>query len=350
LHFFHATDTKTGQTIWSSDSAEVVSHENGHAILDGLRPSYLGSFTPDAGAFHESFGDVMAIMVGLQDDNVVRKVVEQTGGDLSKSNVVANLGEQIGVAMNDNAGSNVTGGDYTRTALNSFTWQDPSTLPDRGGPTELGSEVHSFSRLWTGAVYDVLRGIVDENRAKGMQPFDALRAGGNELLKLYANLFKTAPQGSFTYRDMAKALVAADQQFDNGQHAALITKVFTDRKILEPGDTTNLTLPVQPAFKPLDKAVRKVEIPLNGSQFGQFDGAVVEEPVDADGSLSKDVQVQDPVRANMAKLIAAGRIKMTTPGQQLKRADYFDANGHPYVGVVTWQQGRMTIEPTRIAE
>ncbi|MHB2021452.1 MAG: hypothetical protein ACYCW6_31360, partial [Candidatus Xenobia bacterium] len=198
LHFFHDTDKVSGQTVYSADSGEVVSHETGHAMLDGLRPAYMESWSPDPAAFHESFGDVMALMVALQDDRVLDRVVQQTGGDLSKPNIAANLGEQLGVAINDNAGKNVTGGNYTRTAINDFTWQDPSTLPDKGDATHLGSEAHSFSRLWTGAIYKVLTGMVNENLKAGQAPKDAIKNADTELLKLYANLFKTAPEGDFT--------------------------------------------------------------------------------------------------------------------------------------------------------
>ncbi|HEY4000044.1 MAG TPA: hypothetical protein VGO93_14310 [Candidatus Xenobia bacterium] len=350
LHFFHATDTKTNQVVWSSDSGEVVSHETGHAILDGLRPAYLSSWSSDPPAFHESFGDVMAMMVTLQDDTVLQKLVDQTGGDLSKPNLVANLGEQLGIAINDNAGKNVTGGDWTRNAINDFTWIDPDTLSKSGDATHLGSEAHSFSRLWTGAIWDVMKGMTDGYLQQGQKPFDAIRQADNDMLNLYANLFKTAPQGNFTYRTMAKALVQADKQYDNGKYADLITKVFTARQILQPGDTDHLSLPPQPIFKSQDDACRNVEVKLDGPQFGKFSGASVEEPVDADGSLSKDDDVKQQVQSNVARLIADNRIKWTEPGQQLKQADYFDNKGRPYLGVVTWQDGKMAIQHTDIAD
>jgi len=192
LNFFHAPDPVNGQTVFSADSGEVTSHECGHAILDALRPSFLNAWSPDPAAFHESFGDCMSILMALQDDATVAKCVDQTGGDLSKDNCVANNGENMGIVINHKAGKNVTGGDYGRTARNDFSWSDPSDLPAKTTYDKLSSEPHSFSRLWTGSFYDVLKGIADREMAAGKSPKDALRAAGDEGLRIYANLFKTA--------------------------------------------------------------------------------------------------------------------------------------------------------------
>ena len=209
VNFFHSTDPKTQQVVWSGDSGEVVSHEVGHAILDAFRPAYLMNWRTDCGAFHESFGDMLALVMSLQDDRVLAKVVEQTGGDLTKPNMAANLGEELGITINDTSGKNRTGGDYTRTAINSLKWADPKTLENNPeDPNQLGSEVHNFSRLWTGAFYDVFTGIVNENRAAGMDASTALREASNEGLRMLGRLVKGAPRFDFTYKDMAKAFIA----------------------------------------------------------------------------------------------------------------------------------------------
>ena len=352
VNFFHATDPKTHEKIWSGDSGEVVSHETGHAILDSLRPGYFSAWSPDPGAFHEAFGDVAAMVMSLRDDKTLDKVVEQTGGDLSKQNVIAAMGEQIGVVINDTAGKNVTGGDWTRNSINHFKWQDPSTLPESGGPDQLGSEVHSFSRLWTGATYDITKGIVDANLAKGMAPKDALKAGGDELLNIYVNLFKTAPKGDFTFRDMANAMVSSDQQFNGGKNVELMNKVFTDRKILgsvafEAAPRTAL---VEAGSGNAPEGTQNIRVSLRGPEFGMFDGAVVESPVDQDGALTKGAEVGARVQDSLKKLIAAGRIKYTEPNQAITHKDLFDNQGRPYAGVVRWQDGHMVIERVKIAD
>lgn len=60
--------------------------------------------------------------------------------------------------------------------------------------------------------------------------------------------------------------------------------------------------------------------------------------------LGKDVETEKRTRDDIKRLIDAGRILMTNPGQRVETKDLFDAQGRPYVGVVTWENGQMNIE------
>ncbi|GMU51141.1 MAG: hypothetical protein AMXMBFR33_02870 [Candidatus Xenobia bacterium] len=351
LNFFHETDPVTRQVVYSGGSGEVAAHEAGHAILDGLRPGYLGAWSPDPGGFHESFGDVLAMLVCLQDDRCLQRVVEQTGGDLSIPNMASHLGEELGTAINNTTGKNVTGGNYTRTAINSFVWQDPSTLPEKGGPDQLGRAVHSYSRLWTGSFYDVLKGMVNSNREQGMEPFQAIRAASTEALKLYGGLMKTAPRGDHTYRDMARALVAADRQYNNGARSELITRVFTDRRILngrEDAETPSFAQADARVYQSEEESTRPQRVLLQGPEFRQFDGAVVDNLVDKSASMFQEAESADRVKDSLKHLIAAGRILYTDPGKPVSEKDLFDPHGQPYTGVVRWENGQMVIERVKI--
>jgi len=167
LFFYRGVDPVTQQTVYPSDSGEVVTHESGHALLDAIRPHYFDVVAPDGRAFHESFGDIMAMICSLQDERVRSRVAQETGGDLGRPNVVAAWGEQIGQTLHHLVGHDNTGGNFVRNALNSFVWQDPATLPQNPPHDQLGREEHNFSRLWTGANYDLLQGLVAEAQAGG---------------------------------------------------------------------------------------------------------------------------------------------------------------------------------------
>ena len=341
VNFFHDTDPKTNKVVYSGGSGEVVSHEAGHALLDGIRPDYLGTWSTDPGGFHEAFGDILAMLMVTQDDKAVEVVAKQTGGDLSKPNSLAQTGEELGAAINHSVGKNVTGGDYVRNAINKFVWQDPKTLPDRGGPDQLGSEVHSWSRLWTGAFYDVMKGMVDQNVKAGMSPSEAIRAAGDENLKLYGLLLKDAPRGEFTYQQMAQTLLKVDEKSNGGKNQELIRKVYTDRKILGPqAAEVNLDSERDPEAP----ALRTVSVTLDGEGFGMFSGAKVETPVDGASPLYQDVESKNRLKDNVQRMIAQGRILYTEPNQKIEEKDLFDKGGHPYAGVVRWVDGQMTIE------
>jgi hypothetical protein len=376
VNFFHATDPVTGAHVLSGASGEVVSHETGHAILDAVRPNYLGSFVPDTGAFHESFGDMMAMLMALQDERTLNRVMVETRGDLSQPNCVAQLGEELGKAINDTAGYNRTGGDWTRNAINDFKWQDPSTLPVSGDPTHLGNEVHSFSRLWTGAFYEVLTKIQADHMAGGMAGKEALQATGAEGLALLVALLKVAPQGEFTYNDMAHAFVQAAGQVQGGARRALVEQVFRDRLILQdappappPPSLTSSSPAARPLAPlpevglspsgvytmtpqgrvPIESVTRPITVRLQGDDLGVFDGAQVQVRVDRTASFAGDGAVADRTTRSLRTLIHDGAIRFNPPGYEMTKADAFRADGQPYAGYVRWDGDRMIIERNRIA-
>ncbi len=336
LNFFHATDKVTGELVRSGASGEVVAHEAGHAILDGVRPGYLSSWSPDPGGFHESFGDVLAMLVGLKDERVLDKVVEQTAGDLGQQNVAAHLGEELGMAINHQVGGNATGGDWTRNAINDFKWQDPKTLPANAGPDKLSREPHSYSRLWTGAVYDIIKDITNENLAAGQGAKQAISGAADEMLKLYGKMMKLAPNGSFAYKDMAQALVKASEDVSGGAHTGRIRSVMAERLILPQTGLDDYQIPTG------DTQV--IEATLKGAEFGQFEGARVSTVVDSGQSFAPDEGTEQQLQADLKSLIDDGRIKYTMPGQRVSDRELIDAHGEPYVGVVRWDGQGMLIE------
>ncbi|MBQ7567562.1 hypothetical protein IJT17_02020 [bacterium] len=341
LNFFHAFDPKNNTTVMTGESGEVVSHEVGHAMLDGIRPGYLSTWSPDPGGFHESFGDCIAMFMATQDDRVCERVAQETGGDLTKHNCLSATGEELGQVINNASGKNATGGNYVRDAINDFKWQDPSTLPSRpSNNNELSTEVHSWSRLFTGAVYDVMTGIVNRNMENGMEPAAAIKSAGAEMISLYGNLFKEAPKGDFTYEDMAKSMLKTDAKYMDGRNGDIIRECFTNRNILHGGASMIGSDDNGP------QEFRMASFTLDGDGFGMFAGAKVETPVDAGKlSLSDDGQ---KLKDNMKRLIADGRILYTEPNQKIETKDLFDKDGVPYTGVVRWVDGEMHIERNTI--
>lgn len=338
LNFFHAGNPATNETIYTGNSGEVVSHEVGHAMLDGLRPGYLSAWSPDPGGFHESFGDCIALFMSTQDDATAQIAADQTGGDLTKQNCLAHTGEELGKTINDSAGGGKgTGGNYIRNAINDFKWADPSTLPDRPKDGGLGTEVHSWSRLFTGAVYDVMTGIVARNVAEGMDPKAAIKDGGAQMISLYGNLMKEAPKGDFTYEQMANCLLKADANHMDGKNQDIIRESFTNRNILHGGMGVN-----DVDYGASD--YRMMSVKLDGDGFGMFSGAKVETPVSGMSTMESNNAASSDLKTNMRRLISSGRILYTEPNQKVEQKDLFDKDGVPYMGVVRWVDGEMTIE------
>ena len=233
IDFYAKKDPTTGALVSSAASGEGASHEVGHALLHALRPAYVDDVSVDAGGFRESFADITAFLSSMKDERTLARVAEQTGGDLTRSNVASRIGEQLGQALNHDSGRDVTGGPYLRDARNDFRWSDPATLPAQSeDPHQLTRDEHSYSQVWTGAFYDVFTGLVRDGMQQGQTPAEALRRSTDEGMQMCARLMKVAPVGPFTYRDMGEAFVRSDRELNGGAHSDLLTRVLTERRIL----------------------------------------------------------------------------------------------------------------------
>ncbi len=219
--------------IESSQSADIVSHETGHAILDGMRDLYNESFGLGSNAFHESFGDMTAVLVALHDDSLIKRLLDWTGGDLRIDNFISAVAEQVTSRLQAR-GEKIQGRTvYLRNALNKFTDVPFDQLPPN--PTdpelELSREKHNYSRLFTGAFYDILVAIYEQ-----MRQVSSDRIVIHGVRDIVGNLLTTAielgPVCELTFSDMAQAFLAADNLLYDGKHTDILIKVFDERKIL----------------------------------------------------------------------------------------------------------------------
>ncbi len=185
LSFFHGT--AGGKTVYSGESPDVANHELGHAILDAIRPQLWDAANFEVPAFHESFGDMSAILTALQVPSLRSAVLKDTQGVLSRNSRLSRLAEQLGWAIRQDYPTAVDS-DCLRNAVNEFVYRDPSTLPDNAPAAVLSREAHSFSRVFTGAFFEGLGGVLKAIAGK-KQPTEA-------------NLLKAS-------QDMAHILVAA---------------------------------------------------------------------------------------------------------------------------------------------
>ena len=153
LCFFHSTID--GRVVFSAESPDVVSHEWGHAFTDALRPALWNAASLEAAAFHEAIGDIVAFISALQLRQVRERALLETGGALNRSSQLSRLAEQLGWGIRQSFPDAVEP-DCLRNAVNRFVYRRPSSLPSSGPASILTSEPHSFSRVFSGAVFESL--------------------------------------------------------------------------------------------------------------------------------------------------------------------------------------------------
>lgn len=229
LKFFYMPDKKLGKIVYTADSADVVAHELGHAILDAIRPDLWNLQSLETMGFHEAYGDINAMLSQLAYKEVIDYVLKETGGNLRKSNIVSKLAEELGTALYDLAGYGKKG--MLRDAINSFVYAKPETLPQEGSDEQLLGECHSFGRLFMGAWYDMLVEIY-ELECKTHNQADALAIARDITGKYILAGASQAPATTRFYDSVGRTMLTWGKINGKPEHNDIIQKILRNRKIL----------------------------------------------------------------------------------------------------------------------
>ncbi|HET6231686.1 MAG TPA: hypothetical protein VFE05_16550 [Longimicrobiaceae bacterium] len=244
LRFFEQTVRSV--PVYSCASPDVVCHELGHAILDAVRPQLWNAASSEAAAFHESFGDMSAILSALQLAPLRQKVLAETGGKLHASSRLSRMAEQLGWAIRQLAPSAVDA-DCLRNAANRFFYRRPDQLPPEGPARLLSSEPHSFSRVFTGAFLDALSAML----AVAGGPTDAnLLRVSRDMGRLLVDGVRGAPVTGAYFSQVAAAMLQADRARNAGRYRAALGGAFVRRGILSPQAAVGLASAPVPAPQP----------------------------------------------------------------------------------------------------
>ena len=229
LAFFHG-QTPTG-TVYSGESPDILCHEMGHAVLDGLKPQLWNVASHEAAAFHEAFGDMSAMLAALQLPTMRQLVLSATSGHINRNSRLSRLAEQLGAAIRETHPDAVSR-DSLRNAANSFTYQDPLQLPSSAPAAQLSSEPHSFSRVFTGAFLDALAGMLVVFAGQQAPPTEQdLEVVGQHMGDILLAGIKQAPVVSNFYAQVAAGMVQASAAVDPG-YPRVLKSAFIRRHIL----------------------------------------------------------------------------------------------------------------------
>ncbi|MBI5102714.1 MAG: hypothetical protein HZB33_12900 [Nitrospirae bacterium] len=178
------------ERIYTCRSFDIVAHETGHAILDGLKPGWLLSGNPpQTGGLHESFGDLVAIFLALSQFDQVEAAIAQTKANLHDKTFLSDMAEQFGLALGRPNG--------LRNADNDLKL------------SEAGTEVHAISQVFTGAIYDILSDIFSFEKSSAVKDdASVLYTCGQYLFSLVLRAIIASPHSSATYAHVANQMLA----------------------------------------------------------------------------------------------------------------------------------------------
>ncbi len=254
--------------IFTCRSLDIVAHETGHAILDGLQPGWIGAVGqgPQTGGLHESFGDLTAIFLTLSQLDQVEAVIAQTKANLHDKTFLSDLAEQFGLALGRPNG--------LRNADNDLKL------------SEVGTEVHAISQVFTGGIYDVLADIfVFERKPLVRDDAVTLHDVAEYLRGLVLRALIASPHSNATFADVVnRMLTFAALDGKPVQYRNFIRNRFTLREVVV--SPTPLTADhsegaaLAPVDRPEDQLQQDRRTCCGTMQLSEFNGA--EAAIDAE--------------------------------------------------------------------
>ncbi|MGK5555153.1 hypothetical protein ACSNOI_26410 [Actinomadura kijaniata] len=221
LKFLSFTPQGGTQEIVTCRSLDIVAHEAGHAILDGLKPGWLGANQPpQTGGLHEAFGDLTAIFLALAQPDQAEALVAMTRANLHDRSFLPAVAEEFGLGLGHPFG--------LRNADNDLKL------------SEVGNEVHAISQVFTGAIYDVLADVYvfeTQRQRRTKDPALVLIEVAQKLCKLLFDAIVAAPATAATYVDVANRML----HISAGQGDPVVYRTFIRNRFAVREITTAVT-------------------------------------------------------------------------------------------------------------
>lgn len=217
------------ERIYTCLSADIINHEFGHAVLDGIRPYYIEAVLPETAAFHEFIGDLTAILISFRNTPFRQRLIEETKGNLKKESTLSKIAEEFGKHVKDQP--------YLRSARNRLTMKDVAN----------DQRPHFMSEVLTGAMFDILVRlskyyVQKRNRTVPQAFWDTIQRMQNMAVQPLDLL----PPVDVTFRDYALAVLRAEEianPTDPDNYRGMMLDAFIRRGILKASDRRKLNLP-----------------------------------------------------------------------------------------------------------
>jgi hypothetical protein len=209
LQFFFFPSHKDEKAIvYTSLARDIVAHETGHAILDGIAPHLWFAITPQSRALHEAIGDLTALLVSIDSSTLRRTVLKETYGSIKESTHFSAVAEQFGMARGQGALRNL--------------YDEELVLNDA-----IRDEEHDLCRVLTAALYSVLVKMHEDRKRQEIdrsQKDDyevsgrALAIAAGQFRRMTMRALDYLPPGEISFADYGRAIIAPDQAAHPDDH------------------------------------------------------------------------------------------------------------------------------------
>lgn len=227
LQFF-SFDAPDGSEVRTALSRDIVTHECGHAILDGLARALYDALSPQTLGLHEAIGDLTAVCMALESGTIRKWLVKNRQGGLYGSTPASELANEFGEALQRHRPLRDVHNDLK---LSDVDQQEP----------------HELSQVLTGAVWKAMDKLHKYSMKDAMNEAPsgkeesvesrALGISARRIARLLFRALDYLPPAEATFADYARAVIASDRvayrDDESGYRSTLATE-FKKRGI--PGD------------------------------------------------------------------------------------------------------------------
>lgn len=227
---FYYFDGEAGR-VFTCLSSDIINHEFGHAILDGIRPYYIEAILPETAAFHEFVGDLTAILISFRNKEFRHHVARKSNGDLSADTALNRIAEEFGRTVKNRA--------YLRTALNCKKMADVIN----------SQQPHLMSEVLTGAMFNIIRKLSVHYQNKQLKTdkthsvLESFWFTVQRMQSMAIQPLDLLPPVDVSFKDYALAVLRAEElanATDPDGYRPLMLDVFLQRGILDTRDVEML--------------------------------------------------------------------------------------------------------------
>lgn len=163
--YFNAGPEPAGFTVQrglvcTALSHDVVVHETTHALLDGLRSSFLYPTNVDVPAFHEGFADLVALFLHFTYADVVEQALRESRGSFTRGSLLTDLAREFGYARARGGRADALRSGVDVEGVAGFDSDVPPSKKDGPRCYDAGLEPHALGSVLVSAVFEAFTTIV----------------------------------------------------------------------------------------------------------------------------------------------------------------------------------------------
>ncbi len=216
----------SGAPVYTCLSHDIVAHEVTHAILDGLRSRYTDPSSHDQAAFHEGFGDIVALLSVFSLQDVVallldignkprvpaaRELIDDRHltREALQNSVLLGLADEMGSELSRARGEALRR-SVTHTPGKDYMSMEEFEEPHRRGELLVAAMMNTFLDIWIARLAKV--GYLSQRMKDRQLVVEEGARVAEHLLTMSIRAMDYCPPTDITFPDYLSALLTVDHE------------------------------------------------------------------------------------------------------------------------------------------